>query len=231
MADPYVYEGTTILKNIPNIRDQAKLDEYESTMVQLSLTRLYKEGINVSRAHHLFDIHKALFLNIFEWAGQKRIINIYKQEQVLAGLSVEYSKFDNIEKDLSSIDANIIKTNWEYLSTKRKIKLISKIIASIWQVHPFREGNTRSVATFLYFFMKGKGLTIDADFLSKHAKFFRNALVLASIGKYSEFNHLESILTDSVDNESVSVNDKKYSEINGYNLDNYKYNYHLVKDG
>lgn len=119
MADPYVYEGTTILKNIPNIRDQAKLDEYESTMVQLSLTRLYKEGINVSRAHHLFDIHKALFLNIFEWTGQKRIINIYKQEQVLAGLSVEYSKFDNIEKDLSSIDANIIKTNWEYLSTKR----------------------------------------------------------------------------------------------------------------
>ena len=45
MADPYVYEGSTVLKNLAGIKDQNKLDEFESTVVQLALVKLYKEGI------------------------------------------------------------------------------------------------------------------------------------------------------------------------------------------
>lgn len=229
MADSYVYEGTTVLKNLADLHDQDKLDEYESTMVQLSLVSLYKKTITVSSSHSIFEIHKELFANVYEWAGQKRTINIYKQEQILAGLSVEYSKYNMIEKDLSAIDVRISKTNWDYVSAKKKIEIISRIVASIWQVHPFREGNTRAVATFLYFFMKDKGLKLNTDFLSNHAKFFRNALVLASIGQYSEFQHLENILNDSVLNEPDEQTKDKYSTIKGYNLDEYKYNYHSVK--
>lgn len=42
MADPYVYEGTTVLKNLAGIKEQEKLDEFESVMVQLALVKLYK---------------------------------------------------------------------------------------------------------------------------------------------------------------------------------------------
>ncbi|MBR1583318.1 MAG: Fic family protein [Spirochaetales bacterium] len=169
MADPYVYEGTTILKNLADIRDQGKLDEFESTMVQLALVKLYKESIDVASARSIFEIHKALFSNVYEWAGEKRTINIYKHEQILAGLSVEYSKFEDIDKQLSSVDSEIQKYNWDYISEKKKIEKITRIVSSIWQIHPFREGNTRAVATFLFFFMKDKGLKLNTEILSNNA--------------------------------------------------------------
>ncbi len=232
MADPYVYEGTTILKNLADIRDQGKLDEFESTMVQLALVKLYKESIDVASARSIFEIHKALFSNVYEWAGEKRTINIYKHEQILAGLSVEYSKFEDIDKQLSSVDSEIQKYNWDYISEKKKIEKITRIVSSIWQIHPFREGNTRAVATFLFFFMKDKGLKLNTEILSNNAKFFRNALVLASIGQYSEYQHLEAILQDSVIpvEKPAKPDSEKYSTIRGYNLENYKYNYHSMQD-
>lgn len=227
MADPYVYEGTTVLKNLAGIKEQEKLDEFESVMVQLALVKLYKDGIDASSANCIFDIHKALFSNVYEWAGEIRTMNIYKQEQILAGLSVEYSKFRDIKKHLADVDSLITKYNWDYMSPKKKTEKIARIIASIWQIHPFREGNTRTVATFLYFFMKEKGLILNTEFLSQNAKFFRNALVLASIGKYSEYQHLESIINDSLlSKRKTTDTSDKYLTIRGYNLKDYKYNYH-----
>lgn len=232
MADPYIYEGTSVLKNLADIRDQDKLNDFESTMVQLSLIKLYKDGVDASSSSAVFAIHKALFSNVYEWAGEKRTMNIYKQEQVLAGLSVEYAKYNEIEKQLKAVDKEISKTNWGNCSEKKKIEKITRIIASIWQLHPFREGNTRTVATYLYFFMKEKGLKLNPDFLSSNAKFFRNALVLASIGQYSEYKHLEKILYDSIlpEKDLKGTPSNKYSTINGYDLKNYKYNYHSAKD-
>ena len=80
--------------------------------------------------------------------------------------------------------------------------------------------------------MKEKGLKLNPDFLSSNAKFFRNALVLASIGQYSEYQHLEKILNDSIlpEKDLKGTPSNKYSTINGYDLKNYKYNYHSAKD-
>lgn len=232
MADPYVYEGSTVLKNLAGIKDQSKLDEFESTVVQLALVKVYKEGIEASTAKSIFLIHKALFENVYEWAGTSRKINIYKQEQILAGLSVEYAKHNEIERQIATVDAKISNTNWNYLSEEKKIEKISRIVASIWQIHPFREGNTRTVATFLFFFMKEKGLNLDANFLKENAKYFRNALVLASIGQYSEYQHLEGILKDSIisNNHCTKTEAGKYSTIKGYDLKDYNYNYHSAKE-
>ena len=37
MKDPYVYDGTNVLVNIPNIKEQNKLDDYETTMANLGI--------------------------------------------------------------------------------------------------------------------------------------------------------------------------------------------------
>lgn len=71
---------------------------------------------------------------------------------------------------------------------------------------------------------------MNREFIDKHAKNFRNALALASIGEYSEYNYLEEILKDSI---SFKIFDGdlniKYQTIKDYNLDKYEYNYHLSK--
>ena len=40
MKDPYVYEGTNILINLAGIKDQNKLDDFESTLVQAAVINL-----------------------------------------------------------------------------------------------------------------------------------------------------------------------------------------------
>ena len=106
------------------------------------------------------------------------------------------------------------------------IRDIVKIISYIWLVHSFRERNTRVVTLFLYYFLNKLGFKVNREFIDKHAKYFRNALVLASIGEYSEYNYLEEILKDTISFKVVDDSNIKYQTIKDYNLDKYEYNYH-----
>ena len=228
--DPYVYDDINVLKNLANIKKQNKLDDYETTMVNLGIIKLLKSDNEIVKVNDIFLIHKILFENVYDWAGDKRIINIYKTEPILNGLSVTYSDYKKIDFDLNKIQKDIDYTKWETLSKNEMINRIVKIISSIWQVHSFREGNTRVVTLFLYFFLKNLGFKVNREFIHRHAKYFRNALVLASIGEYSEYNYLEEILKDSIIFKIVDEDlNIKYQTIKGYNLDKYEYNYHSSK--
>ena len=218
------------MKNLENIKEQHKLDDYETTMVNLGIIKLLKSDIEIVKVNDIFLIHKILFENVYEWAGQKRVINIYKTEPILNGLSVTYSDYKKIDLDLTKIQKDLDSIKWEQLSKNETINKVVKIISAIWQAHSFREGNTRVVTLFLYYFLKTIGLKINREFIDKHAKYFRNALVLASIGEYSEYNHLEEILKDSISFKIVDGDlNIKYQTIKGYNLEKYEYNYHSSK--
>lgn len=228
--DPYLYDDTNVLKNLANIKELNKLDDYETTMVNLGIIKLLKSNIEISKVNDIFLIHKILFENVYEWAGEKRVINIYKTEPILNGLSVTYSDYKKINLDLTKIQKDLDSIKWEELSKNEMINKVVKIISSIWQVHSFREGNTRVVTLFLYYFLKTIGFKVNREFIDNHAKYFRNALVLASIGEYSEYNYLEEILKDSISFKTVDGNlNSKYQTIKGYNLDKYEYNYHSSK--
>ena len=199
-------------------------------MVNLGIIKLLKSNIKINNTNDIFLIHKFLFENVYEWAGEKRVMNIYKTEPILNGLSVTYSDYKKIDFDLNEIQKDIDLTNWEQLSKNEMICKVVKIISAIWQVHSFREGNTRVVTLFLYYFLKKIGFKVNREFIDKHAKYFRNALVLASIGKYSEYNYLEEILKDSISFKVIdNEHNVKYQSIKGYNLDKYEYNYHNSK--
>ena len=228
--DPYLYEEINVLKNIPGIKEQEKLDDYESTMVNLGIIKLLKSGVEINKVEDIFLIHKVLFENVYEWAGKKRVINIYKTEPILNGLSVTYSKHNKIDIDLIKIQNDIDSTKWDKITKNETVSKVARIISAIWQVHSFREGNTRVVTLFLYCFFKKIGFRVNREFIDKHAKYFRNALVLASIGEYSEYNYLEEILKDSIGFKITDqLSGDKYQTIKGYNLDKYEYNYHSTK--
>lgn len=59
--DPYVYDDTNVLKNVANIKEQNKLDDYESTMVNLGIIKLLKSNIKINNTNDIFLIHKFLF--------------------------------------------------------------------------------------------------------------------------------------------------------------------------
>lgn len=229
MKDPYLYEGTNVLKNLADIQDQERLDDFETTLSKLAIVDLLMNPIEIKSTEDVFFIHKKLFKDVYSWAGEPRIINIYKTEEVLNGLSVEYSDYNLIKNNLKQIQKEIDECDWMSFSKTEKIHQIAIFISRMWQVHAFREGNTRTTCLFLYFLMKKYNLKLNVDFIGKYSKYFRNALVVASIGQYSEYEYLETILSDATSVKIVTNGDTKYKTIKEYNLDKYKYNYHHIK--
>lgn len=50
----------------------------------------------------------------------------------------------------------------------------------IWQIHAFREGNTRTTAIFTIQYLRSLGYEVNNEMFAKHSWYFRNALVRAN---------------------------------------------------
>jgi len=229
MKDPYIYKDSDVLINKANIKDKDKLDEYENRMTNLTLISLIKTPLKISTSKDVLKIHKKLFENVYDWAGEPRKIDIYKEEPIINGKSVEYTTHQSIINELIHIDHQYFKIDWILLKKEDFIHLFTRMIADVWKVHPFREGNTRTVAAFAYLFLKQYGYDFKAGLISHHAKYFRNSLVMASLGQYAEYQYLQNILIDAVSNKVDIDNKEKYTHIKDYHMDQYKYAYHKAK--
>ena len=207
MIEPLVYEGTNVPINLANIQDPEVFLDFESILVRLEISQLLNNLKHTRYVNDIFIIHKSLFKNIYSWGGEIRTTNVNKPEQIIGGLSIDYSNHDDIIRDVNLIQDDIDNFEWKKSHKEENIPKIARIISAIWQVRPFIEGNTRVVCVFSYLFMRSFGLKIKPDFIGKNSKLFRNALVLASLSDYSEYEHLEKILRDAI--VTKKLNNKK----------------------
>lgn len=207
MNDPYLYEGSSVLRNLLNIHDEKDLDLAEAELSRANMMLLYEQGFQDFSTQGIKGIHKALFGYVYEWAGEFRIINIQKRKPLLAGISVPYSNDENIERDLNAAWESIYNVPWESLSREECAAQVARKFPPLWQAHPFREGNTRTLVMLMTFWVEQYGYYFDQDLISASAGYVRNAFVLASLGQYSEYEHLEAILLDAICTEPI-----EYSE-------------------
>lgn len=228
MKDIYVYPNSNVLINKLNIKTLKELDEAENALVSLKIIDILNNPITITSVFDIKIIHKHLFSDLYDWAGENRKMNMYKEEPVLGGLSVEYSDYLKIDESLTKLDTDFKKVKWGKISKKETIDTIVRLISRLWRIHCFREGNTRTTTTFLYLFLKQISLKVNIDFIGKHAKYFRNALVLASIDQYSEYEYLTNILMDSI--SLKIINEGKYKTIREYEVEKYEYSGHKYKD-
>lgn len=199
MRDPYLYEDVPVLKNLLNIKDAKKLERAEADITSVRL--LVVDGIVQSMAfdlQRLFTIHKHIFGDIYKWAGAIRKIPIVKGERILGGDTIRYSQPKHIERDCVSILKKLNEADWTAYGVHETAKVFTKLIAALWQVHPFREGNTRTVITFATQFAEAHGFRMDKSLLKDSAAYVRDALVKASDGEYSEYSYLEKIFEDAI---------------------------------
>lgn len=90
MNDIYLYEDVPVLKNKFGIKDEKTLDLVEAEQSRASMMLLYEHGFHDFSNRGVKKIHRTLFEDVYEWAGNYRVINIIKREPVLAGQSVWY---------------------------------------------------------------------------------------------------------------------------------------------
>ena len=204
MKDPYIYSGSEILINIFDERNEQKLSEIEAAYTTLRLRELCDNPIiGIFDFEHLCRIHQFIFQDIFNWAGQPRIINIEKAEIVLGGISIEYSNVGDIAKHADIVCEKMNNTSWELLNKEEKAKQFSNYMSELWKIHPFREGNTRTIITFFCDFAEQNGFHLNRELFKHNSVYVRRALVAASaifsdIGDRSQPQHLIRIVRDAI---------------------------------
>lgn len=163
MSDPYVYPKTTILKNKLNIKDIKELNIKErgltaSRIEELSRKELPKEF----DFEYLKSIHKYIFQDIYEWAGQIRKGDIAKGNSL-------FCKAIHIESYASDIFKNLKKECYFRGIEDKKIlsQKLAEAFSDINALHPFREGNGRTQREFIKSLAKYNGYDLSFTNISK----------------------------------------------------------------
>ena len=203
MPDIYLYDGVPVLRNKLQIKDEKTLELIEAEQSRANMMLLYEQGFHDFSPEGLCDIHRDLFGDIYDWAGQYRVINIEKRERLLGGRSVWYSNDENIARDLQAAFDAIHAKRWDTFSRKEFAHELTLSFPKIWQTHPFREGNTRTVVMMMTFFVEEHGYYMDQELMAQSAGYVRDSFVMASLDQFSEYEHLEKILLDAICDEPV----------------------------
>ena len=232
----YLYDDVNVLKNLADIKDSELLRKAEADITGLSMAAIYDYKYDKFNTETLQDIHRNIFGQIFDWAGEFRTIQMVKYEDVLGGDTVRYAYPKEIKKQLNETMKEIAKLKRTGDNDKDIVFKLVRIIASIWQTHPFREGNTRTVIVFAVLLAKSLGFEVEHELFKTNSAYVRNALVWASQGIYSKYEYLERIFFDAIlgeDNETdtpVETKATKYDTIGEYKVKDYKERPHEYKE-
>ena len=140
----YCYPDTNILKNKLNIKDNKLLKTAEEEITLIKQMELLKNPIkgNFSKSH-LMNIHRFIFDDIYPFAGKIR------REQISKADTMFYPP-DLINRELDKVFSKI--KEQDMLSEKNGEKIfdnLAYVMAELNIIHPFREGNGRTIREFI----------------------------------------------------------------------------------
>ena len=207
MKDPYVYEDTGTLKNKLGIKDYEQLRKAEADISFVKLLTVDRD-VDCTKfdLDYVKNIHKYILSDIYDWAGEFRTVPMEKPEEVLGGDTVRYAYPKEIEPKAKECLNELNRINWNVKDLDNKAMDFTKLIAELWQVHPFRDGNTRTVVTYAFRFAEEHGFKMDRQLLLDNFTYVRRAFVKASDGQYSEYKYLYKIIKDSIQREAKKQN-------------------------
>ena len=128
----------------------------------------------------LTAIHRRIFTGIFDFAGEIREYNITKKEWVLRGDTVLYVSAPDIRRAIEYDLEQERQFDYSQIDLNGFVSHFAKFVAGLWQIHPFREGNTRTTAVFAIMYLRSLGFDVQNEMFANHSWYFRNALVRAN---------------------------------------------------
>ena len=152
----YCYPDSNVLKNKLNIRDNKLLKTAEEEITLIKQMELLKNPIkgNFSKAHFM-NIHKFIFEDIYSFAGKIR------REQISKADTMFYPP-NLIDRELDKVFAKIKEKNMLKETDKEKVfDNLAYVMAELNIIHPFREGNGRSIREFIRLMAKRMGYDLN----------------------------------------------------------------------
>ena len=188
-------------------------NELECDFVSMRIVELLDQDNFELSVDYLKYIHKYLFQDVYEFAGEFRKIDFSKNEKILNNDSVAYGDSKTLAESLE-YDISLEKEkNYNGMSIVEVIKNITAFTSNIWQVHPFREGNTRTTAVFIEKYLISLGYNVDNSLFKDKSVYFRNALVRSNyFNNYLNIKEDKRYLIKFYENLLLGKNNNLHSE-------------------
>ena len=164
-------------KNVRTTKDE---DDEEADKVSANIAKILASKTFAFNTNGYVSLHRRIFEGVFKHAGEIRQYDISKKEWVLEGDSVNYLNWEDLRRALDWDIEQEKNFSYKGLTDDEKIEHIAKFISGIWQIHAFREGNTRTTAIFTIQYLRSLGYEVNNEMFAKHSWYFRNALVRAN---------------------------------------------------
>ncbi len=154
----------------------------EADLVSQRIVELLEHSPFVLSVDLFPQIHRHLFQDLDEsiyHPGEFKTERMIKQEKILNGDSVLYA--DPLTYGMSLRGAIEREQGRAYTTlADDELKAFCQAIAFLWQVHPFYEGNTRTIAVFSELYLDHLGFDVTNEPFEEHTCFYRDALVRAA---------------------------------------------------
>ena len=157
-VDDYVYPGTTVLKNKAGIQGRLVLDAFEADATAVRMLELLEQPLEGRFDFaHLCAIHRHLFQDVYDWAGEIRTVDISRDTSRFANMAL-------IERYLGGVLARLPAENWlRGLQPEPFVARLAHYMGEINATHPFREGNGRTQRVFCALLAEQAGYFIDFE--------------------------------------------------------------------
>lgn len=212
------------LKNYYNKQDKNSINysEMECDLVSTRIAKLLEDRAFVFSPIQLKSIHRKLFSELLlderdNSIGEYRKYNISKKEPILNGDTVIYGEYSTIDEFLKYDFENESSKNYSEMSLDKQIKSLARFTSAIWQIHPFIEGNTRTVAVFIQKYLLSMGYLVNNDLFRENSVYFRNSLVASNYSNIPkkispDFTYLEEFFLKLLYSKEIELKEIKIFE-------------------
>ncbi|HYA42111.1 MAG TPA: Fic family protein, partial [Syntrophobacteraceae bacterium] len=154
--DHYLDRETGVLKNKLGIGEEGELNKAEASLVAWRAFQLFQKPIRGRfDLDHLKAIHKHLFQDVYEWAGELRDIDLSKGKSYFANHAHIASAAQPLFEKLA--EEGCLKGFEPAEFSERAAYYLGGINA----LHPFREGNGRAQREFINHLAYANGYFIE----------------------------------------------------------------------
>lgn len=140
-GDPACYPGTDVLINKLDLRDPDLLDAAEAEFAAIAVEQIELEGPPFD-LDYLCRLHRQLFSEVYDWAGQVRNVDISKGQTRFCTASRIVPEVNRLLGSLA------IRNNLRGLERADLVRRTAELYGDLNMVHPFREGNGRVMRLF-----------------------------------------------------------------------------------
>jgi len=138
--DPACYPGTTVLRNLLDIRDPDQLQQAEAEFAAAAADAI-EIGVGPFDLDYLRQLHRNLFGEVYPWAGQLRQVDISKG-------NTRFCTWTRIAPEAKRLLAALADGLAHFPSTPSLVILVAEAYGEFNLIHPFREGNGRTQRMF-----------------------------------------------------------------------------------